>query len=149
MPHHPFLTAQWRYLSILNVRIDPEVLRSYVPAGTELDSWRGDALASVVGFRFEDTRVLGWPVPFHRHFDEDNLRFYVRRLVDGEVRRGAPRVLEAGSQAEFITEHYWGYTRQRDGRTVEYEVRHRSWRVWSVADAELDCDNATNVLSRP
>jgi uncharacterized protein len=56
---------------------------------------------------------------------------------------GPPRVLEAGSQAEFITEHYWGYTRQPDGRTVEYEVRHPSWRVWSVADAELDCDIAT------
>jgi hypothetical protein len=56
---------------------------------------------------------------------------------------GPPHVLEAGSEAEFITEHYWGYTRQRDGSTVEYEVRHPSWRVWDVADAKLDCDIAT------
>ena len=52
----PFLTAQWRYLSMLNFRIDPAVLRPHVPAGTELDLWRGDALVSVVGFRFVDTR---------------------------------------------------------------------------------------------
>ena len=50
--------------------------------------------------------------------------------------------LEPGSQAEFITEHYWGYTPQRDGGTVEYQVRHPSWRVWDVADTDLDCDVA-------
>ncbi len=207
MSHRPFLTAEWRYLSMLNFRIDPDVLRPYIPAGTELDVWRGDALVSVVGFRFVDTRVLGWAIPGHRDFDEVNLRFYVRRLVNGEIRRavtflrevvprhaialmariaynepyitcrmrsdapdvaaaadpgpvsyswrhrgrwnaihvrpiGPARVLEPGSQAEFITEHYWGYTPQRDGGTVEYEVRHPSWRVWDVADADLDCDVA-------
>jgi uncharacterized protein YqjF (DUF2071 family) len=42
----------------------------------------------------------------------------------------------AGSQEEFITEHYWGYTRQRDGGTVEYHVSHPKWRVWPV-DARL------------
>lgn len=36
-----------------------------------------------------------------------------------------------GSEAEFITEHYWGYTRQRDGSTVEYRVEHPRWRVWT------------------
>lgn len=37
-----------------------------------------------------------------------------------------------GSEEEFITEHYWGYTQQRDGSTVEYRVEHPSWRVWPV-----------------
>ena len=87
MTRRPFLTAEWRYLSMLNFRIDPDVLRPYVPAGTELDVWQGDTLVSVVGFRFLDTRVLGWPIPGHRDFDEVNLRFYVRRLVNGEMRR--------------------------------------------------------------
>ena len=50
-----FLTASWRYLAMLNFRIDPDVLRPYVPAGTELDTWHGDTLVSVVGFRFLDT----------------------------------------------------------------------------------------------
>ncbi len=42
----------------------------------------------------------------------------------------AAQVLAPGSEAEFITEHYWGYTRQRDGGTLEYEVEHPRWRVW-------------------
>ena len=45
---------------------------------------------------------------------------------------GPAQVLAPGSEAEFITEHYWGYTRQRDGGTLEYEVEHPRWRVWPV-----------------
>ena len=47
---------------------------------------------------------------------------------------GAATPLREGTEAEFITEHYWGYTRQRDGRTLEYQVEHPRWRVWT-ADA--------------
>lgn len=202
-----FLTASWRYLAMLNFRIDPAVLQPLVPSGTELDAWQGQTVVSVVGFRFLDTRLFGIPVPCHRDFDEINLRFYVRRNVGGESRRGVtfisevvpkraiatvarlaynepyvacptrsrapespavddagvveyawrlagrwntlrlrslgrPTALEPGSEAEFITEHYWGYTRQRDMSTVEYEVRHPSWRVWQVSDVTLDCDVA-------
>jgi uncharacterized protein YqjF (DUF2071 family) len=46
------------------------------------------------------------------------------------------------SEACFVTEHYWGYTRQRDGATVEYEVEHAPWRVWPVTAATLDGDLA-------
>lgn len=35
----------------------------------------------------------------------------------------------ADPAAQFITEHYWGYTRQRDGGTMEYRVDHPVWRV--------------------
>ncbi len=49
----------------------------------------------------------------------------------------------AGSREEFITEHYWGYTRQRDGGTVEYHVSHPRWRVWPVESRLL----ATNLSS--
>ncbi len=35
-----FLTARWRYLAMLNYEVDPAILRSRVPAGTELDTWR-------------------------------------------------------------------------------------------------------------
>ncbi len=82
-----FLTADWRYLTMLNYEIDPCVLRPFVPAGTELDSWQGRTYLSMVGFLFLDTRVLGVPIPFHRNFEEVNLRFYVRREVGGELRR--------------------------------------------------------------
>jgi len=198
-----FLTAEWRWLAMLNWRVPPSMLASYVPAGTELDDWHGDTYVSVVGFLFRDTKVLGLPVPFHRNFEEVNLRFYVRRTVDNDVRRGVtfireivprraiasiarlvynepylalpmrhrlgpisaeisgpatveyawreqgdwtslsmepqgqPQPLRAGSKEEFITEHYWGYTKQRDGGTIEYRVEHPSWRVWPAAQAEL------------
>ena len=47
---------------------------------------------------------------------------------------GAPAPLQEGSEAEFITEHYWGYTRQRDGRTLEYQVEHPRWHVWTASE---------------
>lgn len=53
---------------------------------------------------------------------------------------GKSEPLFAGSEEEFITEHYWGYARQRDGGTVEYQVEHPSWRVWQVCEAEFCCD---------
>ena len=71
---------------MLNYEVPPALLRPLVPKGTELDTWHGATLASVVGFRFIDTRVLGIPIPGHRDFDEVNLRFYVRRR--GTVYRG-------------------------------------------------------------
>ena len=58
----------------------------------------------------------------------------------GVETHGPARPLVPGSEAEFITEHYWGYTRQRDAGTVEYEVQHPPWRVWNAVAATLDCD---------
>jgi uncharacterized protein len=201
-----FLTGEWRYLAMLNYRVDAALLEPLVPRGTMLDHWQGSAYVSLVGFLFRDTRVLGVPVPFHRHFEEVNLRFYVRREHTAEVRRAVtfvreivprraiatvarlaynepyvarpmrhaiaaqPNVDEApaevryewrepsgwcglavaargraeplapGTEAEFITEHYWGYTRQRDAGTVEYRVEHPRWRTWTVASASLTGD---------
>ena len=207
-----FLSAEWRYLAMLNYRVPPEWLAPFVPMGTELDLWDGAAYISLVGFHFRDTRLLGVPIPFHRTFEEVNLRFYVRRTVDGVPRRGVaflrelvprpavaivaqltynepyrtvamrhridaasadttPAVVEyewrtgsawsrmrveptgesaplqPGSEEEFITEHFWGYTRQRDGSTVEYEVRHPPWRVWRLRSVDLDDDS--NVFDAP
>ena len=90
----PFLTAKWRHLAMLNYEIDPKVLQPLVPAGTELDDWRGQTFASVVGFLFLDTRVLGIPIPYHRNFEEVNLRFYVRRKADEGWRRAVVFVKE-------------------------------------------------------
>src|SRR5262249_35994422 len=46
----------------------------------------------------------------------------------------------AGSEEEFITEHYFGYTKQPDGGTIEYQVEHPPWRVWQATKARYDCD---------
>lgn len=90
-----FLTAEWRHLAMLNYEVDPALLLPFVPAGTELDHWNGSTFVSLVGFRFLKTRLLGLlPIPLHSNFDEVNLRFYVRREVDGEVRRGVVFIRE-------------------------------------------------------
>jgi uncharacterized protein YqjF (DUF2071 family) len=89
-----FLTAEWRYLAMLNYAVDPALLAHLVPRGTELDEFEGKTYVSLVGFRFERTRVRGLWIPFHSDFDEVNLRFYVRRTAAGEVRRGVVFVRE-------------------------------------------------------
>ena len=93
-PEPRFLTAEWRNLAMLNYEADPSILARRVPAGCELDAWAGRTFVSLVGFQFLHTRVLGVPVPLHRHFEEVNLRFYVRRKADGAWRRGVVFVKE-------------------------------------------------------
>jgi len=39
MTQKKFLTAEWRKLIMANYEFDPGILKKYVPAGTELDSW--------------------------------------------------------------------------------------------------------------
>ncbi len=50
--------------------------------------------------------------------------------------------MSAGSEEEFIAEHYWGYSVQRDGGTVEYEVKHPQWMVARAHEARLTCNVA-------
>lgn len=197
-----FLTAEWRNLAMLNYEVDPTLLTQFTPAGTQLDCWNGRAFVSLVGFRFLNTKVCGIPIPFHRNFDEINLRFYVRRAVAAEIRRGvvfikeivprwaiaavarhlyneryvtlpmshqvsasksgmfveygwrssfgrnrislsvagSPTLPKPGSEEEFITEHFWGYSMQRNAATAEYRVAHPSWRVWCGHDARFEGD---------
>jgi uncharacterized protein YqjF (DUF2071 family) len=46
----------------------------------------------------------------------------------------------AGSEEEFITEHYWGYAKQRNGRTTEYEVVHPKWNIYPVLRHDIAVD---------
>jgi uncharacterized protein len=45
----------------------------------------------------------------------------------------APAPLQPGSEEEFITEHYWGYTRIGTARSAEYGVEHPAWLVYPPA----------------
>lgn len=56
--------------------------------------------------------------------------------------QGQPYLPLLGSEEQFIAEHYWGYTRRRDGSTSEYRVEHPPWRVWTVSDPEFVCNVA-------
>lgn len=197
-----FLSAQWRKLLMANYAIDPAILLPYLPAKTELDLWNGICYVSLVGFMFNDTKVLGIKVPWHINFEEVNLRFYVRHQTpDGEWRRGVvfikeivplpaiaiiantlfyehyvavpmhhkwtlgdnievsygwatqgkeqlmsvtalnkPQPLVEGSEAQFITEHYWGYTKLNAHKTTEYQVEHPSWMTYPVDSYHIKVD---------
>lgn len=74
-----FLTARWSNLALMTYAMPPERLAPHLPDGVEPDTRDGHAFASLVGFDFLDTRVLGIPWPGFRNFPEFNLRFYVRR----------------------------------------------------------------------
>lgn len=201
-----FLGAEWRQLLMLNYVVGPRILEPLLPRGTELDSWQGNHYLSLVGLMFLDTRVLGVVLPWYRQFEQVNLRFYVRRRVTGEWRRGVvfikeivprrilalaarslfhepyeacpmmhqldsgfcPRspageimygwhlngrwnrlsavlsppwqTLQAGSEAQFLSERYWGYTARRSGVTSEIRITHAPWRVCAVSRPHLACD---------
>lgn len=198
-----FLSAEWRHLLMLNYEVDPGILQPFVPSGTQLDSFQSKTYVSLVGFRFCRTKLRGrLRVPFHSEFEEINLRFYVCRLVNGEIRRGVVFIAEIvpklaiaktarwvygenyvcrsmahrlqsesagnsveyawqdaagrcaaracttgtaclpaeGSIQQFITEHYWGYSLQKAGGTLEYHVAHPPWRIWNTSWAEFAGD---------
>ncbi len=118
-----FLSAEWRHLVMLNYEVDPGTLRSLVPAGTELDFWNGTTYLSLVGFRFLRTRLLGIPVPFHRNFEEVNLRFYVRRHVGGEWRRGVVFVKEVVPKWAIAAVARWVYNENYVACPMDSQVR--------------------------
>ena len=89
-----FLTATWRHLVLLNWRVDEDLLVPHLPSGVELDRWDGDCWASLVGFQFLHMSVKGVPAFGYRDFPEINLRFYVKRQVNGETRRGVVFIRE-------------------------------------------------------
>lgn len=89
-----FLTAEWRKLAIINYEVNPEILEKYLPNGVELDFWDGKCLISVVGFMFLNTQLLGISVPFHRNFEEVNLRFYVKKWENQQWKRGVVFIKE-------------------------------------------------------
>ncbi len=195
-----FLKAEWRKLAIVNYVVDPELLLPYVPYKTELDIYNGNCYLSLVGFRFLNTKVLGFKIPFHVNFEEVNLRFYVKYTdPTGETKRGVVFIkevvpkkaityiankfynenyetmlmkhewsetndqlkvayfwgrfrwnsiwlesshhsyqAESGDEAEFITEHYWGYAKANEKKTLEYEVVHPSWELYPVNKCYVD-----------
>ena len=105
----PFLTAEWRYLVMLNYEIEPAILLPLVPKGTELDTWNGKTFVSMVGFHFRNTRVMGWAIPFHQNFEEINLRFYVRHKAEDGWRRGVVFVKEIVPRATIALAARWLY----------------------------------------
>jgi hypothetical protein len=53
-----------------------------------------------------------------------------------------PQPIAPASEEEFITEHYWGYTKRRDGSTSVYQVEHPHWQTYRVTSHEIAVDFA-------
>lgn len=128
-----------------NYEVDPSLLASRVPAGTELDLQDGKCFVSLVGFMFLETRVLGLPIPFHVNFEEVNLRYYVKRERDGELRRGVcfikeivPRFVIATVARVVYGEPYecWSMSHARTKTTVSYEWSKGGYRYRLSVDID-------------
>ncbi|MEZ4853489.1 YqjF family protein [Flavobacterium sp.] len=198
-----FLNAQWKNLALINYEIEASLLEKYVPKGTEIDFYNGKCYISLVGFLFQNTKLLGIKIPFHTNFEEVNLRFYVKRFENGEWKRGVVFIkeivpkpaltwvantvykehyqtlpmkhsitenknlntdfvyqwktknkwntilmetkdnaieIESGTTSEFITEHYFGYTKYNENKTFEYEVKHPKWQQKEIIQTVIDVD---------
>ena len=55
----------------------------------------------------------------------------------------APQPIPLNSVEEFLTEHYWGYTKRSNHTTSEYEVKHPRWLTYPIRNRTLDADFAT------
>jgi uncharacterized protein len=143
-----FLSAEWRDLVMLNYEVDPGLLAKYVPRGTELDAFGGRVFVSLVGFRFLRTKLFGiLPIPFHREFEEVNLRFYVRRRDTRGDRRGVVFIREivpkrAVAQVarlaygENYVRHQMRHTVRTNGEGITAEYQWRLAREWCGLRAE-------------
>ena len=93
-----FLSAEWRKLLIFNFEANEDLLQKYLPPFTQLDTFEGKHLVSLVCFNFLNTKVFGLKWPFHTDFMEVNLRFYVKRYHSGQWRRGVVFISELVSK---------------------------------------------------
>jgi uncharacterized protein YqjF (DUF2071 family) len=108
-----FLSARWEYLAMFNYEVDASILLPHLPPYTELDVYNGKAIVSVVGFMFNNTRVLGIKWPGFVNFEEVNLRYYIKHFDGKEWKRGVgfiseivPKWIVAGMANLFYNEHY-------------------------------------------
>ena len=127
----PFLTANWRYLAMLNFVADPKILDPLVPIDTELDFHEGQTFLSVVGFLFLDTRVIGLPIPLHRDFEEVNLRFYVRRKSADGWRRGVAFVRELVPRQAIAIVARTFYGEPYSALPMRHFLEHKEGRVFA------------------
>jgi uncharacterized protein YqjF (DUF2071 family) len=127
---------------MINYEVDPMLLHRHVPAGCELDLFNGKALVSVVGFMFNNTKLLGINWPWHTHFEEVNLRFYVKHFNGREWKRGVvfkkeivPRKLIAFFANFFYKEQYqalpMSHVIKDDGNEIECNYQFKSKNKWN------------------
>lgn len=48
--------------------------------------------------------------------------------------------MQPGSAEAFIFEHYWGYNKLNERKTLEYQVEHPSWKIRKVRSSFFEAD---------
>lgn len=48
--------------------------------------------------------------------------------------------IKINSEEDFITEHYWGYSKINNSQTTEYGVEHPRWNSYKIIDYSIDVD---------
>ena len=136
---HPFLTASWTEMLMLNFAVPGDVIARLAPRGTEPDFFEGQAYISIVGFTFRDSRLFGIGFPGHSRFEEVNLRYYVRRRPAAAgapadtVRRGVVFVREIAPRPLVAATARWIYNESYVTRRMRSRVR-LAGRVLSAGD---------------
>jgi uncharacterized protein YqjF (DUF2071 family) len=76
----PWVLAQtWEHMLFAHWRVDPDLLRRYVPPELDLDLWEGTAWVGILPFRMADVHLRALPpLPGSGRFLETNVRTYVR-----------------------------------------------------------------------
>src|SRR5207248_8963571 len=62
--------------------------------------------------------------------------------ITQDERHRPAAINSTGSHAEFISEHYWGYTSLCSG-CGEYRVEHPRWKIWNASEFGFTADVAT------
>jgi len=113
---------------MVNYEIDPTILKPYIPAYTELDTYNGIHYVSLVGFLFKDTTLKGIPIPLHRTFEEINLRFYVRQKENNKWKRGVAFLREIVALPAITLMANWIYK--------EHYETHKTKHTWNLGKEE-------------
>lgn len=154
MKQKVFLSATWEYLAMMNYVVEPEILKPYLPPHTELDLFEGKALVSIVGFLFNNTKVMGMPWPWHTNFDEVNLRYYVKHFDGQQWKRGAAFISEivakpmiAATANLMYNEHYSTAKMFHNIRTVNNKLLvEYNWKKKKQPWNSIEIQAATELL---
>lgn len=149
-----FLTARWENLIMANYAVDPAILKPYLPAGVELDFYKGNTYVSLVGFMFKDTKIFKIPIPGLGTFEEVNLRFYVTRKDGNEIKRGVvfinetvPYKIVAWLANLLYKEHYTAIPTQHN-----IHVNHQTKRIeylWKIKNHWSSISVTADIKEQP
>jgi len=143
-----FLRANWENLIMANYEMEPTALEAYLPKGVELDFYNNKTYVSLVGFMFKKTRLFGVPIPFFGSFEEINLRFYVKKIEDGKIKKGVvfinetvPFKIVALLANKLYKEHYISIPTKNSIEISEHKHIKYEWNIndkWNSITVKSD-----------